>query len=100
MFYIYILYSPNHDKYYVGYTQDISIRIAQHNESARNTFTSKYRPWTIAALFECSTEEAKAVQIERFIKKQKSKNLLKKLVSGQELSGVLAQLVRVPHVRD
>jgi len=40
------------------------------------------------------------MKVERFIKKQKSRSLILKLVEGKELSGELAQLVRVPHVRD
>jgi putative endonuclease len=52
------------------------------------------------AVFYCGTEEPEAMKIEKFIKKQKSRRLIEKLIAGAELSGVLAQLVRVPHVRD
>jgi len=38
--------------------------------------------------------------IEKFIKKQKSRTLIEKLITGGEFFGILAQLVRVPHVRD
>ena len=40
------------------------------------------------------------MKIERFIKKQKSRRLIEKIVIGESLEGKLAQLVRVPHVRD
>jgi putative endonuclease len=40
------------------------------------------------------------MKIEKFIKKQKSRRLIEKLIAGCELEGVLAQLVRVPQVRD
>ncbi len=41
------------------------------------------------------------MKIERFIKKQKSRILLEKLIDPNfEPSGFLAQLIRVPHVRD
>ena len=96
LYYIYILYSPIHDKYYVGYTSNIAARLDQHNNSLRNTFTSKYRPWRLAALFESSNSEGETMKIEKFIKKQKSRNLLKKMISGENLNGLLAQLVRVP----
>ena len=100
MFYIYILYSESADKYYVGYTSDLERRIGQHNYSDRNTFTSKFRPWIIAAAFEAGKVESEAIRIERFIKKQKSRKLIKRMVQREPLNGVLAQLVRVPQLRD
>jgi putative endonuclease len=99
-FFIYILYSNSSDIYYVGYTSDFEKRLIQHNTSENSTFTSKHRPWLPMAVFYCGTEESEAMKIEKFIKKQKSRRLIEKLIAGAELSGVLAQLVRVPHVRD
>jgi putative endonuclease len=40
MFYLYIIYSAKLDRYYVGYTADIEVRIVQHN-SGLSSFTSK-----------------------------------------------------------
>ena len=101
MFYIYILYSESSDKFYVGYTADPDRRIIQHNHSDGNTFTSKYRPWKIAALFEVSENESDAVKVERFIKKQKSRKLIERIIEPDFTgTGILASLVRVPHVRD
>ncbi len=100
MFYIYILYSASSDKYYVGYTNDYIRRIVEHNSSDRNTFTSKHRPWVLKAVFECSDSEAAAISIERYIKSQKSRKLIEKIISGEPLTGILARLVRVPSVRD
>ena len=31
MFLVYILYSPQLDKFYVGVTEDLDLRISQHN---------------------------------------------------------------------
>ena len=69
MWYIYILYSEGFDKYYVGYTKDYRRRLSEHNESMRNTYTSKYRPWEIKAVFECEGKEANVVNIEPIYKK-------------------------------
>ncbi len=52
------------------------------------------------AAFECGVHKSSAIQLERFIKKQKSRKLIEKIISGEPLTGVLAQMVRVPHVRD
>ncbi|MBS3737377.1 MAG: GIY-YIG nuclease family protein [Psychroflexus sp.] len=101
MFYIYIIYSKKHDKYYIGSTQNPWKRIDKHNTSVFNTFTSKYRPWELKAVFEAGTQRGEAEKIEKFIKKQKSKVLLQKLIKPNFVpSAKLAQLVRVPHVRD
>ena len=100
MFYLYILHSGSSDKYYVGYTNNPERRLHEHNNSEFNTYTSKHRPWVLTAVYECGEMEADAIKIERFIKKQKSRSLIEKLIQGCELGGILAQLVRVPHVRD
>lgn len=100
MFYIYILYSASADKYYVGYSNDYRQRLIAHNTSDRLTYTSKHRPWELKAAFEAGEDEGKAIIVEKFIKKQKSRSLIEALVRGEKLHGELAQLVRVPHLRD
>jgi putative endonuclease len=100
MHYLYILYSESSDKYYVGITENIDQRVDEHNSSEHSTYTSKHRPWCLTAAFECASSLGDAMKIERFIKNQKSRRLIETMVSGVPLTGVLAQLVRVPHVRD
>ena len=102
MYYIYILFSESADKYYIGYSQFPKERLLKHNQQENfNTFTRKFRPWKIVALFEVSDDKTIAITIERYIKKQKSRKLLEKLCDeNYELSGILAQLVRVPKLRD
>ena len=101
MYYIYILYSDVAAKYYVGYTDEPQRRLVEHNTKPFNTYTSKYRPWILKAVFECNEKEAEAIKIERFIKKQKSRKLIEQLIDEKFTpSGYLAQLVRVPWVRD
>ena len=101
MYYIYILYSPSAEKYYIGHTDNPEKRLHVHNHSDRLTYTSKHRPWTLAVLFQCSENRGDAIRIEKLIKKQKSRTFIEKLVQDEvKLYGELAQLVRVPHVRD
>ena len=99
MYYIYILYSEGSNKFYVGYTTNYDRRLIEHNESERNTYTSKYRPWRIEAVFQCGTDEGYAKKAETFIKNQKSRKFLERMIEGENLTGGLAQLVRVPYVR-
>ncbi|MGE5520737.1 MAG: GIY-YIG nuclease family protein [Candidatus Dadabacteria bacterium] len=101
MYYIYILKSESSDNFYIGYSDNPSRRLIEHNSSPHNTYTSKHRPWKIAAVFQCSIIEGEAMKIEKYIKRQKSRNLIEKLVDADFVpTRALAQLVRVPHVRD
>ncbi len=52
------------DKYYLGYSDDAYRRLEEHNTSERNTFTKKFRPWELVALFECGTARGAAVKME------------------------------------
>jgi putative endonuclease len=100
MHYIYILYSLASDISYIGYSENPWERTVQHNTKEEGTFSSKHKPWELKAVFEAGAS-SDAVLLERFIKKQKSKRLIEKLIDSEFVpSGKLAQLVRVPHVRD
>jgi putative endonuclease len=96
MYFIYILYSQSSDKYYVGYSSDPQRRLLEHNTKPFNTYTSKSRPWVLKAVFNCGDEKAVAMKFETYIKKQKSKLFILKLISDRELPPTLAKLVRVP----
>ena len=101
MFYIYIIYSASADRFYVGYSSDPYRRLLEHNTTSLDTYTSRRRPWIMKAIFECGPIEAEAMKIERFIKNQKSRKLVELLCDPAFTpTGNLAQLVRVPHMRD
>jgi len=103
MYYLYIIYSETFDRFYIGSSQDPWKCLETHNTSKFNTYTSKYkyRPWVLKAIFEAGNTRGEAEKIERFVKKQKSKSLLLKLIDKRFVpNGKLAQLVRVPHVRN
>ncbi len=101
MFYIYILHSATSNLYYVGHSEDPWTRLEHHNNDDKDTFTAKHRPWVLASVFQYGSTRAEALIMERWIKKQKSKKLIEKLIQPDFLpDGYLAQLVRVPHVRD
>ncbi len=100
MFYIYILYSTNADKYYVGNSQDPWHRLEQHNTAWTTKYTGKQGKWSLQAVFQVSEDRGETVKLESFIKRQKSRKLIERLIDVDfEPTGKLAQLVRVPHVR-
>ena len=101
MYFVYILHSPCANMYYVGHTNDPSRRTDQHLKNHSKTFTGKYSDWELKALFEAGHSRSVAMKVENFIKKQKSRTLIEKLVDPEfSPSGILAQLVRAPYVRD
>jgi putative endonuclease len=101
MYYIYILYSKVADKFYVGHSRDPWKRLEQHNANRIDKYTGKYSNWELKAVFEISPFKGEANKFEKFIKRQKSKLLLLKLIDENFIvSDKLKKLVRVPHLRD
>ena len=85
MYYIYILYSEKYDKYYVGLTNDLERRLDEHNSGLKSNFTSKYRPWKLIKAFEVGDSLGLARKIENFIKRQKSRKFIIKLIEFDNL---------------
>ena len=101
MYYIYINYSQKSDLYYIGYSLDPFKRLEEHNSGNHSTFTSKHFPWKIAALFEAGESLGEVMKMERFIKKQKNRQFIELLIKDNFIpNSSLAQLVRVPKLRD
>ncbi len=100
-YYIYIIHSLSINRYYIGYSSNPWNRLEQHLTNSGEKYTGQTNDWNLKAVFEVSQNESEAIQIERFIKKQKSRNLIEQLCNPDFIPvGNLAQLVRVPHVRD
>lgn len=74
-YWVYILYSRNFDKYYIGHTNNLARRLEEHN-SDKAKYTKSYQPWEI--VFEQRFNERKeAMMNERYIKSLKSKQGIK-----------------------
>ncbi len=94
-YYIYILYSNQADKYYVGHTHQPEERLNQHRHNPTEKFTGKYSDWSMKALFEVGEQKGDADKIEKWIKRQKSRKLIELLVDSTFVpQGMIAQLVR------
>jgi len=100
-YYIYILFSQKSGKYYVGHSNDPFRNVYEHNTKPINTYTSKNRPWSLVAVFFCPGEKSDAMKMEKFIKMQKSRQFIEKIINPDfTFDGVLAQLARVAHLQD
>lgn len=93
MYYIYILFSQSANKFYVGQTSDVQRRLEEYNNPIVNSkFTAKFIPWEITVFFPVSDSRADAMKIEKFIKLQKSKKFILKLIENKNNSEFFQKL--------
>lgn len=76
---VYALYSPDHDKIYVGETSDLVDRFRSHNELATKGWTVRYRPWVILYSEECS-DRSQALKREKQLKSGSGREFLRSLL--------------------
>ena len=75
MHFLYFLYSPSIDKYYVGQSAKVEERLSYHNSDENSIWTKRGKPWILVAQFVFPTKKD-ALIAERFIKNQKSRKLI------------------------
>jgi len=80
MFYLYILQSQKDGSYYIGYSANSQQRLLKHNNS-RSGYTSRKKPWTLVYTQAYATK-TEAIKRERFIKAQKSRVFIEKLIAN------------------
>ena len=47
MFTVYVLYSKDYNKIYIGFTSDLKQRLISHNELGKKGWTIQFRPWEL-----------------------------------------------------
>ncbi len=89
MAFVYILYSPSINKFYVGSCKDLLDRINDHlTKIFPDAYTATVDDWTIYFVFENLTY-SQARKIELHIKRMKSKKFIENLKKYPELSDKL-----------
>jgi putative endonuclease len=73
MFYVYILYSERCDRYYIGQTADLEVRLSRHNGKLEKS-TSPYVPW-IMVCFITKETRSDAMILETKLKNFNTKDL-------------------------
>ena len=73
-FFVYILYSIKHDRFYIGQTQDVTDRLSRHNNGYEHA-TSPYVPWEIRCFIE-KESRAEAMALEKKLKNLNREKLL------------------------
>ncbi|TAN20090.1 MAG: GIY-YIG nuclease family protein [Chitinophagaceae bacterium] len=79
-YYVYVLKSENHYRFYVGMTDNVERRVKEHN-SGKTKSTKGYLPWSLLFYEECpSRMEARAR--EKYLKSGIGKEWIKQQWSG------------------
>ncbi|MEO1023476.1 MAG: GIY-YIG nuclease family protein [Bacteroidota bacterium] len=80
---VYIIYSSSKDRYYVGSTSvGVQLRVDRHNEGWTKSTRSGI-PWELKYIKSFDVKTA-ALKYELFLKRQKSRPFLEKLITSEE----------------
>ena len=80
MFFVYVLRSLKDGKHYIGYTQNITLRLQQHNLGLTESIKNR-GPFEVVYK-EVFAEKSLAIKREHKLKGYKGGNAFKKLISG------------------
>jgi len=78
--FIYIIYSKNSDRYYIGFTKELDVRLQRHNTHHKG-YTGKSNDWELKHSEEYPSK-TKALQREKELKKWKSRKRIEELISA------------------
>ena len=81
-FIVYILFSENKNRFYIGFTSNLEERVIRHNQKS-NGFTGNVNDWKVVYTENYSTKEI-AQKRELQIKSWKSRIKIKELISRKD----------------
>ncbi len=76
MFYVYVIYSQKAGQKYTGHSENLEIRLSQHNLGTLGTFTKNKGPWELI-FFEIFETRSKAIAREKFLKTGHGRSFIK-----------------------
>jgi putative endonuclease len=82
MFTVYVLFSPAHNKTYVGFTSNLAERLKSHNDLGHKGWTLRYRPWQLLYSETFTTKKA-AMAREKALKSGQGRAFIKVLLAQQ-----------------
>ncbi|WP_310594100.1 GIY-YIG nuclease family protein [Flavobacterium sp.] len=88
---VYILHSQKLGKYYIGFTQNIDLRLDFHqNDVQTRKFTYKADDWELIFTIECKSKR-QGLSIEKHIKAMKSRVYIQNLMKYPEMTTKLLE---------
>jgi|LakMenE01Jun11ns_1017448.scaffolds.fasta_scaffold9959662_20 putative endonuclease len=79
MFYVYVIYSEKVGKKYIGFTEDLELRLHQHNTDSLSIYTKNKGPWTLNYVESYGTKK-EAILRERYLKTGAGRDFLKRKI--------------------
>ena len=79
-FVVYILFSEDYGKTYVGFTSNLIERFKSHNYLSKKGYTIKFRPWQVIYV-EFFTTKSEALKKEKLLKSGKGREFIKEIIS-------------------
>ena len=79
-FVVYILFSEDYGKTYVGFTSNLIERFKSHNYLSKKGYTIKFRPWQVIYV-EFFTTKSEALKREKLLKSGKGREFIKEIIS-------------------
>ena len=76
---VYILFSENHNKIYIGYTSNLLERFKSHNDLSNKGWTIKFRPWKVIYC-EYFENKSDAIKREKELKFAKSRERIRQKI--------------------
>ncbi len=81
---VYILKNLSAGKYYIGHTNDLERRLAEHNDVSRTGWTNKYIPWQVIYSFAFNSR-TDAMKEEKRLKSFKNRTTLENYIEKCKL---------------
>ncbi|SHG00095.1 GIY-YIG nuclease family protein [Flavobacterium defluvii] len=76
---VYILHSFKLNRFYIGFTSDFDTRMEFHKNAESHKFTANAEDWVLFLKIECESK-SQGLDIEKHIKKMKSKTYVENLI--------------------
>ncbi len=81
---VYILYSSKLNRFYIGFTSDFDTRLEFHKNAEPRKFTANAEDWVLFLRVLCENK-TQGLNIEKHIKKMKSKTYIENLIKYPEI---------------
>ncbi len=84
MFFTYVLYSHKSDRIYIGQTNNIALRLTEHNQG-KSKSTKRYKPW-IVIYKEKFDSRSDAMKREKELKSHQGREFIRKKIIPKYLN--------------
>jgi len=85
---VYILHSEKLNRYYIGFSENLEVRLTFHANAQAHKFTAKANDWKLFLEIPC-VSKSQGLAIEKHVKNMKSKIYIQNLIKYPEITDKL-----------